>query len=57
MPSRYSSTDDEKNGYTNGEHEHVVSREIDTAAELAAGSDKPLDPTEALRLRYCTSNI
>ena len=26
-------------------------RDIDTAAELAAGSDEPLNPTDALRVR------
>jgi hypothetical protein len=43
-------TTDEK-GPIKGEHEHVYTREVDTAAELAAGSDEPLDPAEALRLR------
>ena len=26
-------------------------RDVDTAAELAAGSDEPLDPADALRVR------
>ena len=26
-------------------------RQVDTAAELAAGSDEPLDPADALRVR------
>ena len=29
----------------------VSSREVDTAAELAAGAEGPLDPKEALRVR------
>jgi hypothetical protein len=46
-------TTDEK-GPVKEERERVYTREVDTAAELAAGSDEPLNPAEALRLR---SNI
>jgi len=28
-----------------------LKRDVDTAAELAAGSDEPLDPADALRVR------
>jgi len=28
-----------------------LKRDIDTAAELAAGSDEPVDPADALRVR------
>jgi len=34
-----------------------VKRDVDTAAELAAGSDEPLDPTDALRVRCGANDI
>jgi len=32
-------------------------RDVDTAAELVAGSNEPLDPTDALRVRWDVNDI
>jgi ACS family allantoate permease-like MFS transporter len=42
---------DEKHTFEKHEFVAVTSKEVDTAAELAAGHDEDLDPQEALRVR------
>ena len=53
MPgSDTNSSSEDKADYLDDKVQFAFSkRDVDTAAELAAGSDEPLNPTDALRVR------